>query len=192
VAKELMSARLEEALRWAALCHAGQIRRGSNAPYFEHLAAVALVLDRAGFDEEVVVVGLLHDVVEDTSATLNDVAMRFGPSVAEMVQFCSEIKTDATGKKRPWIDRKRDHLETLRSAPVAARAVVLADKLHNLISIEVDLRSGRPVWSQFHAAREQVLWYYRAAIERCRGEDARLVMLADACQEVLERVARLA
>jgi (p)ppGpp synthase/HD superfamily hydrolase len=190
--KELMTPRLDKALRWAAECHRGQTRKGSDVPYFQHVVAVALVLDRAGFDEDVVIAGLLHDVVEDTQTTLDEVAARFGPEVAETVRYCSEIKTDASGKKRPWLDRKRDHLEALREAPLSARAVVLADKLHNLISIELDLRQGRPVWSQFHAERDQVLWYYGAAIETCGRDDSWLVQLADACRDSLERVERFA
>jgi guanosine-3',5'-bis(diphosphate) 3'-pyrophosphohydrolase len=189
--KELMTRRLEEALRWAAECHAGQVRRDSETPYFVHAAAVALVLQRAGFEDDVVIAGLLHDVVEDSSATVDEVAARFGSEVAETVRHCSEIKHDAIGKTRPWIDRKRDHLEALRQAPLSARAVVLADKLHNLNSIEFDLSRGRSVWSQFHASRADVLWYYRTAIETCGADDARLALLSAANRCVLERIERL-
>ncbi len=116
---------------------------------------MALVLDRAGFAEDVVIAGLLHDVVEDTAATLDDVAARFGATVAEFVRYCTEEKYDSNGRKRPWIERKRDHVAAVVQAPPGARAVVLADKLHNLISIEVDLLEGRSVWSQFHAERDR-------------------------------------
>src|SRR4051794_25896442 len=170
----LFSATLERALRWAAACHRGQVRRSSDVPYVAHVVAVAWILDRLGFPEEVVVAGLLHDVVEDTEATLEQVHAQFGPRVAALVAACSEIKLDAQGRKRPWIDRKRDHLEALAAAPVEARAVALADKLHNLLSIQLDLHAGRPVWSTFHADRPQVLWYYRTALERFAGGDPRL------------------
>jgi guanosine-3',5'-bis(diphosphate) 3'-pyrophosphohydrolase len=188
---ELISPRLEQAFRWAAECHEGQTRKASRTPYFQHVAAVALVLARAGFDEDVVIAGLLHDVVEDTSATLADVTARFGSVVAGIVGHCSEIKTDDRGNKRPWIDRKRDHLAAMAHAPLSARAVMLADKLHNLVSIEVDLRAARPVWSQFNAAREQVLWYYATAIDACLQSDSRLEPLASACRDALERVKHL-
>lgn len=188
---DLLTSRLERVLRWAAECHYGQTRRCSHTPYFEHVMAVALILDRAEFDEDTVVAGLLHDVVEDTAATFADVAERFGPAVAETVRHCSEIKTDAHGHKRPWIDRKRDHLAAMSVAPLAARGIMLADKLHNLISIELDLLEGRPVWSEFHADRQQVLWYYRSAIEACGGDDRRLQRLGVACEEVLARVESL-
>jgi (p)ppGpp synthase/HD superfamily hydrolase len=191
MAAELMSPRLERALRWAAQCHEGQARKGSGTPYFQHVAAVALILDRAGFDEDVVIAGLLHDVVEDTPATLDEVAARFGPVVTETVRDCSEVKLDAEGRKRPWIDRKRDHLAVLDGAPLAARAVILADKLHNLQSIALDLDDGCPVWSQFHAERSLVLWYYHATIDACARDDPQLKPLVDACRAVLARIESL-
>jgi (p)ppGpp synthase/HD superfamily hydrolase len=186
-----MTLRLEQAMRWSARCHHGQMRKADDIPYFQHVAAVALVLAQAGFDEDVVIAGFLHDVVEDTRATLDEVAARFGPDVCEVVQYCSEVKTDAQGRKRPWIDRKRDHLAALASAPLDVQAVVLADKLHNLTSIELDLLEGRNVWAQFNADRPQVLWYNRAAIEACTSDDPRIRALVSACLEVLARVESL-
>src|SRR5207253_3342099 len=144
--RESITSRLGQAMRWSARCHAGQSRQGGDIPYFEHAAAAALILGRAGFDVDVVIAGLLHDVVEDTAATFEEVATRFGPAVCETVRHCSEVKNDAEGRKRPWIDRKRDHLAALAGASSAAWAVILADKLHNLRCIELDLNEGRPVW----------------------------------------------
>jgi (p)ppGpp synthase/HD superfamily hydrolase len=188
--RSLMTPRLERAMRWAAVCHQRQIRHGSPTPYFEHVAAVAWILDRLGCDEDTVIAGLLHDIVEDTQATLDQVRNQFGHEVAVIVAACSEVKTDAEGRKRPWIDRKRDHIEALAGATVDALMVVLADKLHNLICIELDLEEGRQVWSQFHADRAQVLWYYRSMIERFGMRDPRLMELAERCREVLERLDR--
>ena len=183
-----MTLRLEEAMRFAARAHAGQLRRSSDTPYFEHVAAVALILDRVGYPEDVVIAGLLHDVVEDTATSLEDIASRFGAPVSELVRHCSEVKIDEKGQRRPWTLRKREHLAALRLAPLEAMGIVLADKLHNLTSIELDLRDKRPVWSEFHAEREQVLWYYRTTIEVCGQGEARLTALADCCRLVLARI----
>jgi (p)ppGpp synthase/HD superfamily hydrolase len=187
----LMSTNLDRALRWAALCHQGQLRKGSATPYVEHVVGVAMVLDRLGYPEDVVIAGLLHDVVEDTDATLDEVRARFGPEVAALVGHGSEVKRDAGGQKRPWIDRKRDHLAALTGAPATARAVVLADKLHNLVSIAADLEEGRPMWSLFNAPRDQVLWYYATSIATLAAgaeSDPRLAALAEACRQWLCRV----
>ena len=175
----LFSSNVDRALRWAAACHHGQERRGSGVPYLTHVVAVAWLLDRLGFEEDVVIAGLLHDVVEDTAATLDDVRARFGPAVADLVEHTTEVKRDARGQKRPWIDRKRDHLAALAAAPAGARAVVLADKFHNLMSIIADLADGRPVWSLFHAERDQVLWYYRASIATLAAGEESDPKLAD-------------
>ena len=186
-----MSFKVEQALRLAAVAHAGQARRSSDVPYVEHAFAVAWILDRAGFDENTVVAGLLHDVVEDTPITLEEIDSRFGPVIAGLVGLCSERKIEEEGRKRPWIDRKRDHLAALASAPIEARAIILADKLHNLITIEIDLQEGRPVWSGFHAERHEVIWYYQAMLGRCGDGDPRLVDLSSQCREHLTRIVSL-
>ena len=95
------------------------------------------------------------------------------------------------GPKRPGSTASETDLAELADAPVQARAIVLADKLHNLISIAIDLREGRPVWNEFHAEQDQVLWYYDAMIVSCGTGDPRLVELAAQCRNVLGEIARL-
>jgi hypothetical protein len=104
---------------------------------------------------------------------------------------CSERKLDDEGRKRPWIDRKRDHLDALEKAGESSRAVFLADKLHNLVSIACDLQDGVSVWSHFHAERDQVLWYYRTAIACFGSGDDRLDTLGGVCREALLAVESL-
>jgi (p)ppGpp synthase/HD superfamily hydrolase len=188
VTNQSWSPRLERALRWAAQGHDGQLRKGSPVPYIEHPMAVAMILDRAGFDEDVVIAGLLHDLVEDTDDTLDEVRRRFGDDVAATVSDCSEVKADASGVKRPWADRKRDHLDALKDSPISTRAVILADKLHNLACIALDLDEGRPVWSTFKAGRDDVLAYYRASLATCGHGDPRLDVLAVEVTELIDRV----
>ena len=141
----------ERALRMAAVAHRGQSRKGEDVPYIEHPMAVALILDRSGFDEEIQISGLLHDVVEDTEVTLDQIRSAFGDRVAGIVADCSEVKLDADGRGRPWADRKRDQVAAIASAGDDSKAVTLADKSHNLLSIRLDLAEGRPAWSTFHA-----------------------------------------
>lgn len=190
-APALFSLTLERALRRCATWHAGQVRKGSPTPYVQHVVSVGWILDRLGFEEEVVIAGLLHDAVEDVEAvSLDDIAEALGPRVAELVRYCSESKTDVGGRKRPWIDRKTDHIAMLRQAPAEARAVALADKLHNLTSILADLQDGRPVWSHFHASRERVLWYYETCLNSYGGGDPRLETLIASCRSVLDAIHR--
>jgi (p)ppGpp synthase/HD superfamily hydrolase len=185
---ELMSPRLDRALRRAAEWHQGQTRKGSSTPYVQHVVAVALVLDRLGFDEDTLIAGLLHDAIEDTPTTRGQIEAEFGLRVAELVGHCTEVKTDDKGQKRPWLDRKTDQLAAIPDAPIEARAILLADKLHNLTSIRLDLAENRPVWSKFNADVAQVRWYYASAIAAAGTGDARLERLARECQTLIDEV----
>jgi (p)ppGpp synthase/HD superfamily hydrolase len=160
-----LSSRFTEALSYAAALHAKQRRKVSGEPYLAHLLAVAaLVMDYGGNEDEAIA-GLLHDAVEDQGglATLDEIGRRFGPTVAEIVEGC----TDATVvPKPPWRPRKEAYIARLRSAPAAVRLVSAADKLHNARSIIREYRRcGPALWTNFRGGREGTLWYYRAVVE---------------------------
>jgi (p)ppGpp synthase/HD superfamily hydrolase len=182
------STTLERALRRASEWHEGQTRKGAHTPYIAHPFGVAMILERLGFGEDVVVAGLLHDVVEDTDATIEEIRDEFGPNVASLVASCSEVKCDEQGRKRAWVDRKRDYLEAVAASSVEARAVALADKLHNLTSLKFDLDSGRPMWEMFNAGRGEVLGYYRMCADRFGGGDPRLEPLSSACRAAIDLI----
>lgn len=198
---------VELAFRLAAKRHAGQVRKGSDVPYLTHPAAVALILLRSGFDDETLLAAaLLHDVVEDTDCTAEQLEAEFGPAVAGCVRLLTERKLDESGRKRPWEDRKREHIISLKNAPLEARAVVLADKLHNLAAMlydleqrrqpgcsvpDVELEAAPPAenyWSRFNAPRERILWYHRTIVEECETDDPRLQRLAAECRRLLARI----
>ncbi|MGE3314613.1 MAG: HD domain-containing protein, partial [Planctomycetaceae bacterium] len=159
-----------------------------------HPASVALILERAGLDDEnLLAAALLHDVVEDTSCTLADVARNFPPAVVELVDALSEKKLDEAGGKRPWEDRKRDHLEVLRTGPFGARAIALADKLHNIESLLWDLEQDGPgVWERFNALPDRLLTYHRAVVSACNHGEPELRPLVDACNSAITRLEAMA
>ncbi|MBI4702643.1 MAG: bifunctional (p)ppGpp synthetase/guanosine-3',5'-bis(diphosphate) 3'-pyrophosphohydrolase [Deltaproteobacteria bacterium] len=158
-------ARFESALTFACSRHFGQERKGNGAPYITHPLAVAALVGEYGGDEDQAIAALLHDVLEDCGVTETDVALRYGARVARIVASC----TDTTLRpKPPWPQRKQAFLARLRGAPPDVKLVVAADKLHNAQAIVRDLRRasvGDKVWSRFRAGREDVLWYYRAAVD---------------------------
>jgi (p)ppGpp synthase/HD superfamily hydrolase len=168
----LFSPLLERALRLAARCHRNQMRKGSDLPYVVHPCAVMLILQRTGItDDEVLAAALLHDVVEDTDCTIEEIAAEFPPHVVAWVKQTSEQKEDAAGTHRPWIDRKREHLAHAAHADWQARAIILADKLHNLTSILYDLEQGEEIWERFNAAPPAILWYNASMIEAASADD---------------------
>ncbi len=158
-------ARLADAVRLAAELHAGQRRKGSDAPYVAHLLAVcALVLEHGG-DESQAVAALLHDAIEDAGGDSVRAVLRarFGEDVLALVEGCTD--TDETPKP-PWRARKERFLERLAAASPRVRLVVAADKLHNAATTRADLaRDGARVWERFRGGREGTLWYYRAAVD---------------------------
>lgn len=181
---------VERALRLAAVAHHDQQRKGSHAPYFTHLAGVALILARAGFDgEEVLAAAILHDVVEDTGVTLEQLADDFPADVVELVASLSERKTGDDGAARPWEVRKAEHLAQVRGAALAVRAIALADKLHNLESMLHDLAEGTIAFSAFRAPPQRVVWYYEQMLAAAAsGNEPELAPLVRACQSALLRL----
>lgn len=159
---------LSEAVRW----HEGQTRKGSGLPYVIHCIEVAAVLERLGFDEPVVIAGLLHDTLEDTEIPRDFVRDRFGSEVLETVDALTETKCDDHGAKRPWIDRKREHVRTLRQSSRSVRAVALADQWQNLSSVLRDRRENdTDFWAQFNASPGDYVRYHRRRLEACAGAE---------------------
>lgn len=109
------STRLDRALAVAAKAHAGQNRKGTDIPYIMHPFHVALILDRHGYPEDVVIAGVLHDVLEDTDHAEASLRAEFGDEVVRLVKSVTEVKTEG-GTKRPWRVRKEEQLEHLRHA----------------------------------------------------------------------------
>lgn len=179
---------LERAYRLAATAHAGQKRKVSDLPYIIHPCAVANILAKEGFDDDILITALLHDVIEDTDVVLDDIREEFPKQIVEWVDFVSEEKEDAEGEEVKWGLRKEAHIEKLKNAPMEARAVVLADKLHNLSAILYDLKNGENVWDRFHGKKDRTLNYYENMLAAVFQGEERLKPLADACRAVLDEL----
>jgi (p)ppGpp synthase/HD superfamily hydrolase len=159
------SQRYEEALSLAAGAHRDQLRKGGDVPYIVHPVHVSVILIRHGFDENVAIAGLLHDVVEDQDVPLHQIEARFGPAVAEMVAALTERKREG-GTERPWEARKRDALHQIRRASQGAVAIKAADALHATRTLAADLRrKGAEVWAPFKRGPGQSSWYYHQIAE---------------------------
>ncbi|HEY2374812.1 MAG TPA: HD domain-containing protein [Gemmatimonadaceae bacterium] len=172
------SDRINHALAFAAKHHDRQVRKGTRLPYLTHPANVAIVLTRYGRDEDTVVAGILHDVIEDcvrenyTRATLEQrIGDKFGMTVLDTVLAVTNRITDDSGMELSSEERKDDYLERLADASESARWVCAADKLHNAGTIAADLRrtiDPATVWGRFNAGREGTVRWYRRVYERLR------------------------
>jgi (p)ppGpp synthase/HD superfamily hydrolase len=170
--------KLTEAYRFAADRHVGQRRKGEAAePYVNHLTEVADLVARGtgGADVELVMAAVLHDTVEDTDTTFEEIAARFGPRVAGLV---AEVTDDKTLPKEV---RKRLQVEHAAHASQGAKVIKLADKTSNLRAMA---DSPPRNWSE--ARRAEYLEWGRQVVANCRGANPWLEAKFDAAAAVLE------
>lgn len=139
--------RLDRAFALARTEHARQSRKSNDGepgiPYISHLMAVSALVMENGGTEDQAIAGLLHDLVEDTGLTFDDVEKAFGPGVARIVRACTDTdEVLADGSKLPWPVRKRKYLDDLagKRPDDSSLLVALADKVHNATTTERELR----------------------------------------------------
>lgn len=163
-----MNEKLQRAIEFAVRKHgeAGQVRKGTNVPYIVHPLEVVTILQRMNAGTELLCAGALHDTVEDTAATLEEIEAEFGGHVAELVAAHTEDKS------RTWEERKQISNEHLQMASDEVRRLILADKLSNLRSIAADLRlqgDSEEYWQKYNRGRTAQSWYYAGAIDALDG-----------------------
>lgn len=181
-------ARFDEALTFAAERHSKQLRKCTGIPYITHPLIVAETLAyHYPSSHALIVAGVLHDVVEDTDTTIDEVGKRFGAEVAVLVAAVTkpELAIDSPepnseAKAVRWKAQRQAMLDALDSGDLNANDDVLrlkaADALANLRTISRDLSTpgvGNTVWSRFKVGREVSLWFYEAIlgkVSRLEGE----------------------
>jgi (p)ppGpp synthase/HD superfamily hydrolase len=148
---------IHKAIEFAAASHQGQTRKGTDIPYIVHPFEVAQLLTAAGADEALIAAGLLHDPLEDTAITAEEIFHNFGGEVLRLVRSNTEDKS------KSWEARKQHTLEYLKLHATYEEALLaLADELSNLRSIANDYRlCGNKVWERFNRGAGPQGWYYR-------------------------------
>ncbi|MGZ9587330.1 HD domain-containing protein [Paenibacillus marinisediminis] len=152
---------LHKAIQFGAVAHAGQFRKGTTVPYIVHPFEVAQILTAAGAEMPVICAGLLHDTVEDTQITIENITLEFGEDVAALVAGASEDKS------KTWHERKQHTLDYLSSeATVRELMLACADKLSNMRSIAEDYSIvGDALWDRFNQGKDAQKWYYSGLTE---------------------------
>lgn len=195
----MFSERIERALTFAALRHRGQTRKGTGAPYLTHPVHVAWISSRYGYDEDTQIVALLHDVLEDTCQSPDEIVTvtaevrdRFGAPVALAVESLTEPKRDPAGARIPWKLRKARYVQQLEDAEPIAVRVSAADKIHNLATLLQQLgHDGRATWARFRGGPEDTLWFYRAVADLVSGRLAAEAIAAELTTLVDDLAARV-
>lgn len=147
---------IEEAVAFARRAHAGAVRKGTNIPYITHPMETAVIISLMTEDEDLVVAALLHDVIEDTDVTPEELEERFGRRVTELVLEETEDKSGS------WFERKSATVEHLKHATLENKMLTLADKLSNLRSTARDyMMVGEEIWQRFNEKdKSKHKWYY--------------------------------
>ena len=147
---------IDKAIAFATVAHQGQVRKATYIPYITHPFSVAMLLSQVGCSEDVIIAGLLHDTLEDTETTFEELRLEFGETIAEYVQGCSE-----PDKSKAWEERKAHTIESLQDAPEAVCLIICADKIHNLRSMNSEWKQdGEEFWKRFKRGREKQKWYF--------------------------------
>ena len=146
---------LEKAIHFATTKHAGQLRKGTTIPYIVHPLETMNILRSMNADTNLLIAGLLHDTVEDTDTTTEEIAEIFGTDVAALVNGHSEDKS------KTWKQRKTHAIKELAEASRRMQMLVMADNVSNLRSMWADYcELGDELWIRFNASKEKQAWYY--------------------------------
>lgn len=174
----------EKALKFAIKAHNGQIRKNEpDKPEFFHVLDVGNILKENGFDENVVAAGYLHDVVEDTKYTLEDIKKEFGDDIASLVKGASE-----PDKSLSWEERKKHTIETIRNLDLRHKVIVCADKISNLEDLYfVFEKTGIKDFSKFNRGYEDQKWYYTSIYESII-ENEKIIPMFEKYKELLYKV----
>ncbi len=154
---------LEDAIIYATRRHRGAVRKIENFPYILHPLEVAQIISTMTDDVEVIAAGVLHDVVEDTDGTIDEIREQFGQRVADIVMSETENKYPGEDKIATWKRRKEESLNVLKhSKDTGVKMLWLADKLANLRSIvRICTENGVGPWEHFHQKDPSLhRWYY--------------------------------
>lgn len=151
---------VDRAIVFATEAHAGAFRKGKNIPYIVHTLEAMAIVSSISDDPEILAAAALHDVVEDTDVSLDQLRELFGNRVADLVGADTHRDIDSTS----WRERRQATMDRLFKGCHDARIVALGDKLSNLRAFAADIANGEThLWDRFHAnGRADIEWYYRS------------------------------
>lgn len=140
--------------------HNGQKRKISGKPYFTHVENVAAILKQSGFPDSVVAAGYLHDVIEDTDVSQEDIREIFGEEILQLVLHNTE------NKDLEWEQRKQATILKAQETSFEIKALIAADKLDNSQDLlNFYQKYGDKVWEFFNRGYEKQAWYYKELTE---------------------------
>lgn len=159
---------LEKSIAFALRAHEGQVRKKSGIPYILHPMEAATIASTLTDDREVLAAVMLHDTVEDTDTTLDEIRREFGDRVAQLVKGETENEYPELTREESWKLRKEESLQRLRANNDASVKIMwISDKLSNARSLlRIYEERGDEMWKLFHQKDKSVQeWYYRSVAD---------------------------
>lgn len=168
--KPLNTELLDRAILFAVKAHAGTERRGKGFPYIVHPMEAMEIVATISPDQELLAAAALHDTVEDTDVTVEDIRAEFGERIANLVASESDVFVEGVSEEDSWHQRKQAAIDRLAKAPRDAKIVALGDKLSNMRAIARDHAvKGDELWKIFHAKDPaDHEWHYRGLANSLR------------------------
>lgn len=165
--KPLNTELLDRAIVFAVKAHAGTERRGKGFPYIVHPMEAVEIVATMTTDQELLAAAALHDTVEDTPVTIEQIRAEFGERIANVVASESDTFETGVSEEDSWHSRKQAAIDRLAKASHDAKIVALGDKLSNMRAIARDYSvKGDELWKIFHAKdRRDHEWHYRGLAE---------------------------
>ena len=178
---------LDSALIFATKVHGGQFRKGTQIPYILHPIEAAAIVGTLTTDEEIIAGAALHDVVEDTDTTVEDVVRLFGERVGSLVASESENKREDLPAESTWKIRTQETLDHLKLASLGVKMIALGDKLSNMRAIYRDYQTvGEELWQRFNQKDKNEHYWYYSSIAKCIPELSDYPVYKEYC-ELLEK-----
>jgi myo-inositol-1(or 4)-monophosphatase len=161
---------LDRSIIFAVKAHAGTERRGKGFPYIIHPMEAMGIVATMTTDQELLAAAALHDTVEDTDVTVEDIRTEFGDRIASLVAQESEEKQEGVNDEESWHERKQAVIDRLAKASYDAKIVALGDKLSNIRAIARDYEEmGDALWRRFHSKDpKDHEWHYRGLADSLR------------------------
>lgn len=171
--KPLDTQLLDRAIIFAVKAHAGTERRGKGFPYIVHPMEAMEIVATMTPDQELLAAAALHDTVEDTNVTVEQIREEFGERIASLVAAESDVMVEGVSEEDSWHARKKAAIDRLANASHDAKMVALGDKLSNMRAIARDYAvQGDKLWSLFHASDpKDHEWHYRGLANSLRELD---------------------
>ncbi len=161
--KPLDTTLLDRAVIFAVKAHAGTERRGKGFPYIVHPMEAMEIVATITPDQELLAAAALHDVVEDTEISADEIRREFGDRIANLVVAESDVFEEGVSEEDSWHARKQAAIDRLARASHDAKIVAMGDKLSNMRAIARDYAvKGDELWKIFHAKDpKDHEWHYR-------------------------------